>query len=678
MAHGQVNAGVDFDTQPETSETKGFPNASGGRAVSGRGVRRRGIGRRIFYIVLGVAVVGFFAAAFSLGFADSAVQKITGLGEPEKSRGGISHTVARDTLRITVTDDGAVESANNVEVKCQVKGGSTILWIVEDGTIVEGPVTSRVDGEVTAVAKPDSEGVLVKVRDANGEVAEHRADFGERTMAVVETGQTVSAGDDLIAEKIVELDPAPIEDELNAQMITYQQARSAMIQARENYEAAKIAVEEYKNGTYVQNLQDLEASIKIAEENLRSAKNLLKHTERMARKGYVTPLQLESQKFAVQRSELELASARTAKDVLKNYTREKTLKELEATRDAAEATMKSQQASYELEQKKLERLQEQLDNCIMHAPKGGMVVYANEERRRSSDIQIEEGVQVRERQAVVRIPDRSNMQVNAAVHESKIEMIRPGLPAEITIRDRKFTGTVKSVANRPERTSWFSPDVKEYETIVMVNQKAGTENLKPGMSAEVEILVEELTDVIAVPVQAVVELEGEFFCWVQTPEGPEKRAVLLGRTNDKLIQIKDGLKEGERVLLNPRAQVEEAKEGGPATAPSGSGKKSKRGKGSSAQAGQGSGGNGGSGGSGGFSLSRLDGDGDGKISRDEAPEPMQQGFDRIDQDGDGFIDAQEFAALRKRIEKRRQQQDGSAENPDEATDGANTTDDGGA
>jgi hypothetical protein len=44
-------------------------------------------------------------------------------------------------------------------------------------------------------------------------------------------------------------------------------------------------------------------------------------------------------------------------------------------------------------------------------------------------------------------------------------------------------------------------------------------------------------------------------------------------------------------------------------------------------------------------LSDLDKDGDGKISKDEAPERMKERFDRIDQNGDGFIDAKEQEAL---------------------------------
>ena len=47
-----------------------------------------------------------------------------------------------------------------------------------------------------------------------------------------------------------------------------------------------------------------------------------------------------------------------------------------------------------------------------------------------------------------------------------------------------------------------------------------------------------------------------------------------------------------------------------------------------------------------MSMTDLDKDGDGKLSREEAPERMQQFFDRIDKNSDGFVDAAEMAAMR--------------------------------
>ena len=53
-------------------------------------------------------------------------------GQQSKST-GLLYAVERGDLLVTVTEDGNLESASNIEIKCQVAGGSSILWIVDDG-----------------------------------------------------------------------------------------------------------------------------------------------------------------------------------------------------------------------------------------------------------------------------------------------------------------------------------------------------------------------------------------------------------------------------------------------------------------------------------------------------------------------------------------------------------------
>ena len=187
----------------------------------------------------------------------------------------------------------------------------------------------------------------------------------------------------------------------------------------------------------------------------------------------------------------------------------------------------------------------------------------------------------------------------------------------------------------------------------MVSIDSDPVGLRPGMTAAVEVLIANLKDVLSVPVQAVVEKSGKFYCWVQTPQGVEGRPVVLGMANNTRIEVKDGLAEGERVLLNPRAVVEEArveekseesvdvkeKFGGEQA-------KSLPAIGGSPE-GRGGGGGGPGGAGGNVNIATFDTDKDGKISREEAG-PMKDRFDQIDSNADGSIDTQEFAAARRR------------------------------
>jgi multidrug efflux pump subunit AcrA (membrane-fusion protein) len=82
--------------------------------------------------------------------------------------------------------------------------------------------------------------------------------------------------------------------------------------------------------------------------------------------------------------------------------------------------------------------------------------------------------------------------------------------------------------------------------------------LKPGMSAEVEVIIDQHEDVLTIPVAAVVETAEGDFCWVKTPEGSRRRSLRLGDTDDAFLIVKAGLKEGDEVVLNPLAEIEEA------------------------------------------------------------------------------------------------------------------------
>lgn len=535
------------------------------------------------------------------------------------------HTVDRDDLLVTVTEDGNLESAENLDIKCEVAGGSLILWIVEDGKEVQ-------------------EG-----------------------------------------EELVRLDSAALEDQINQQKIVYEKARATQIQSDKDYEVAKISVQEYLEGTYRQELQNLQAQVTIAMENLRSAENTLQHTERMFRKGYVTPLQLETQQFAVERAKLDLGAAKTAQDVLERFTKAKTLQGLESALATAEAKKNSDKAAFDLEEARLKRLEVQLKKCVIVAPRSGMVVYANEQSRSrmggQQGAEIKEGATVREQQNILRLPDLSQMQVRVAVHESKVDQLRRGMRARVRIQDRESYGTVYSVANQPEPTSFFSAAVKEYATIVKI--EGGSKDLRPGMTAEVEILVAHLQDVVTVPVAAVFGQAGQTFVGVLAGNQVEKRAVELGHTNDKSVEVKQGLQADDQIVLNPRSvfadigetakqpeAVDVAKRFGDGKADAKSGSmpggpmKAEREpagpmpggpmKAEREPAGPGPAGEGKAGQKGGdrprLDPMTLDKNGDKKISREEASEPpLSMFFDRVDTNGDGVLDQAELAAMRSRM-----------------------------
>jgi multidrug efflux pump subunit AcrA (membrane-fusion protein) len=97
---------------------------------------------------------------------------------------------------------------------------------------------------------------------------------------------------------------------------------------------------------------------------------------------------------------------------------------------------------------------------------------------------------------------------------------------------------------------------KRYEVRVKIDDQSPL--LRPGLTAEVEIMVAELEAVIAVPVAAVAEQRGSHVCAVQKAGGVERRTVKLGEASEAFVEITSGLEPGEVVLLNPRAVLGDA------------------------------------------------------------------------------------------------------------------------
>ena len=573
-------------------------------------------------LLLGLVICGL--AGSGCGIVDSLGSGEASASDDQK----LTASVQKGVIQVSVTEDGEVESAKPIVLKCMVAGGAQILEIVPDGTRI-----------------------------------------------VEKGGEKEDESDVFVGDQIVKLDDSKIKDALDQQQIKVGNAENALILAEKDLSLAKISVNEYEKGTFVQELQGLDAEVTIAMENLRGAENQFEYTQKMFRKGFVTKLQLEADEFAVKRSNLELSQSKTKRKVLVDFTKEKMLEDLRSAVKTATSGVKQKQSALALEKRSLDRITEQFKNCVIVAPKPGMVVYHNERSRwgRSQSAQIEEGATVREHQAIVKLPDFTKMQVKVSVHESKVQQVAIGDRASLTIQgyNEPLSGIVVEIANQPEQASWYQAKVKEYATIVKIDEIPP--GMVPGMSAEVVIDVEERSDVLKLPVESVIEIGGEFFAWTSGTGGYEKRQLEVIKsekgdarvlTDSKFIAVSAGVEENDVVVLNPRDAVVEAKTliladeeqqakkkssavaakaktGGPGGgAAKGAKKKSGRPAGGRKTAG------GGRGGSGGFTgaamLKAMDKDSDGKVSKDEAPERMKATFDGYDTNSDGFLDTAEL------------------------------------
>ena len=406
----------------------------------------------------------------------------------------LTQPVVRGDLVVLVTEQGILESSENTEIKCKVRGKNTVTWVVE-------------------------------------------------------SGQYVEAGDEL-----VRLDTLALEESINERKKYALWSRSGSERSAADVARAELAITEYEDGRFQTELMSLEKDLKIAESNLTTAQSMLAHAESMHERGYVSELAVDDRRFQTRQAEMAVEASKNAIKVLEDYTKRLEIEKLKGEAAVAKATHEGNVERAVADKTRLDRALEELEYCTITAPRGGMVIYPSAAAWETGP-DIEEGAEVHKNQVLLLMPDLSKMQVKVGIHEAVIERVKPGMIARVQVPSGEILATVKSVAAITRPAGWWTGNVVKYDTIVELPFREG---LKPGMSAEVDVVLAEHVDVLQVPVAAVVDAEEGIFCWVDDDGQALRRKVDLGDSNDRFVIIESGLKEGDRVILNPMAHVPDA------------------------------------------------------------------------------------------------------------------------
>jgi len=339
-------------------------------------------------------------------------------------------------------------------------------------------------------------------------------------------------------------------------------------------------IEQLEDGEAKQQLRNLLDELQVSQEEYFLAQDRIEGQRRLEARGFITPTELEAEELNLSKARNRQAQKETALSLYIQYTfpkdaeqklseyenaimsYQRQLKENIAEQAQEEARFSSAERKFNLERVKLADINEQLDFATIRAELPGMVVYGaadqNQMRYRGSSNQeaIQEGATVRERQAILTIPDMREMAVKTNIHESAVQRVAVGQAVRVGIDafpDEELTGVVTKVAVVADSAnSFMNPDLKVYPTTIKIE---GTYDwLRPGMSAEVEILVAKLEDVIYVPLQAVTYWDDKRVVYVDNFGNPEQREVEVGTFSDSFIEITAGLRAGDEVLLLPPQQ----------------------------------------------------------------------------------------------------------------------------
>jgi HlyD family secretion protein len=190
-------------------------------------------------------------------------------------------------------------------------------------------------------------------------------------------------------------------------------------------------------------------------------------------------------------------------------------------------------------QTKIEAAQATLNLARITAPFSGKI----------TDVQVKPGDQVSPGSAAFRIDDLAHLLVDVQVSEVDINGVQVGQDASLTfdaISNKSYSGKVTKVALVGNTTQGV------VDFTVTVELTNADEQVKPGMTAGVNIVVQKLTNVLLVPNQAVRVVNGKRVVYVLKGGFPQPVNVTLGASSDTNSQVVGGdLKEGDLIVLNP-------------------------------------------------------------------------------------------------------------------------------
>jgi multidrug efflux pump subunit AcrA (membrane-fusion protein) len=161
------------------------------------------------------------------------------------------------------------------------------------------------------------------------------------------------------------------------------------------------------------------------------------------------------------------------------------------------------------------------------------------------------------------------------VHDHEFQLKESGQRTIVRIDarpDKRYLGHVKSVSQIANQNDVMMSDVKLYPTLVIVDNDFGPDGqllpvtgeiLKPDMTAEVTISVDAAKEpVLTIPLQTIIggaEMGATREVFVKNDNGYERKAVTLGLYNDKMVEVRDGLSEGDEVVINPKVLLGDSK-----------------------------------------------------------------------------------------------------------------------
>jgi len=197
-----------------------------------------------------------------------------------------------------------------------------------------------------------------------------------------------------------------------------------------------------------------------------------------------------------------------------------------------------------------------IKSMTVKAPRDGTVIYASNWRDEKKKV----GDACWRGEMVLEIPNLTRMMADGEVDEADASKV--AVDQKLTLRldshpDEEFSGTVSHIWGTVKRKSWRNP-LKVVRLDVDLD-RTDERRMRPGMRFRGSIEIERIEDAVVIPVETIFISEDGPTVYRKTLMGHEKVSVTLGRRNEKMVEVLDGVDESDRVSRQDPSAVAEQK-----------------------------------------------------------------------------------------------------------------------
>jgi len=438
--------------------------------------------------------------------------------------------VKKSDLIIKLTELGELRALDSVTILAQKDG--PISYLVPEGTTARpGDVLVRFDPTQYKVALTASR---VDLQGAEAEFRMAEKDLEAQTLKLAAEIARLDAEVRLAQVELDDQKRKPLPEDLEKARLELEKAKAAHDVAEKKRGVLPELVE--KGFITRSTLDEAEVNYLAGKVNLQVAQSTFEKVLAGAK-----PEELE-------KATIKLRQARFAFEKAQSGARPQ--------EQAFEAAIERQKSNVERAKNLIEKAASELAKTELRAPQAGLVIYAKAKEESSAE-RVHLGMMVFAGQPLIYLPNISTMVVDTEVNEIDIGKMKKGGPVEIKLEAYSgalFHGRVFEIATvgRLKRArSGVESKIKVFDVTVQIDEKDS--RLKPGLTATVDFIADRQQDVLTIPLSAVTTRGERQSVYVAKGGRFEERHVVLGPSNEQYVAVREGLREGERVMLGPPA-----------------------------------------------------------------------------------------------------------------------------